>query len=103
MDHDILIRVETNVDNLCKKVDILGSKFDKREDDCNGCKDDIYKTIGEVKSSSVQFPLFKWVVGGFCVVTMVIIGYLVIAGTNITKNTTNIDHIITTTSNSPQK
>jgi len=34
---------------------------------------------------------------------MIIIGYLVIAGTNITKNTTNIDHIISTTSKLPQK
>ena len=95
-DHDILIKVETNINNLCKKVDGLNDKFDKREDDCDKCKDNIYKTIGEVKNSSIQLSLFKWIIGGFCVTIIIIIGYLVIAGTNITKNTTNIDHIKTT-------
>ena len=93
-DHDILIRVETTVNTLCTKIDVLNKKFDKREASCKVCEGSIYAKIDDVREKSVTLGIFKWISGGMTLGIIIIIGYLVIAGTQINTNKTDIKHIL---------
>lgn len=65
-DHDLLIQLNSKVNNLCTMMqeqknnykEIL-DKFEKRDENCDTCKGGIYSEI----NSKVSFSLFKWVVG----------------------------------------
>ena len=66
-DHDLLIQLNAKVNNLCNMLheqkenhkEIM-SKFDKRTDECNICKGEIYTEINK----KVGFSLFKYLMGG---------------------------------------
>jgi hypothetical protein len=65
-DHDLLIQLNTKVNNLCTMIQdqkdnyqrIL-NKFEKRDDDCDKCRGEIYDNIDK----KVSFSLFKWLMG----------------------------------------
>lgn len=92
-DHDLLISLNTKMTTICNQQTELSKDFKSFKNNCDECEEKIYTSIGDVDKKKVDFNIFKWIIGGVCVVVLIITGYLVIAGTQITKNTTEIKHL----------
>jgi len=95
-DHDVLIDLRRKVITLCGKVDNLDAKFDRREDGCLTCRTGINGKIDAIATEKVSTSMFKMMMAGISAGIIVIIGYLVISGTQVNTNKVNIAHLLET-------
>lgn len=100
-DHDKVIKIESDVNLICKTLNRIENKIDKQReefdkkftkdtDDCKECKDDLITKINESTTKSLSWSNFAYIFGP--VVSILFAGFFYLSGL-VYANTTSINNL----------